>query len=169
MYTHKYQPENVFSVLVSRIFLIWCFLQDRTNKKAGTKNVLKYLKQYQMLTSVTHSPQLPCWCNIWCLSVIAVLFQMDGTSFCLKFMGEGYTTGQDPSQGKPNATISTEITGPGIVILSVWFDSKYPPLILRYGHYCHILQSQDTSQHQLPWCRQLLRCLTNLTVSLTSE
>ncbi|KAK9956665.1 hypothetical protein ABG768_014384 [Culter alburnus] len=38
--------------------------------------------------------------------------QMDGTSFCLRFMGEGYTTGQDPSQGKPNATINTEITGP---------------------------------------------------------
>uniref|UniRef100_A0A673HY69 Saccharopine dehydrogenase-like oxidoreductase n=1 Tax=Sinocyclocheilus rhinocerous TaxID=307959 RepID=A0A673HY69_9TELE len=38
--------------------------------------------------------------------------QMDGTSFCLRFMGEGYTNGQDPSQGKPNATISTEITGP---------------------------------------------------------
>lgn len=38
--------------------------------------------------------------------------QMDGTSFCLRFMGQGYTTGQDPSQGKPNATISTEITGP---------------------------------------------------------
>ncbi|KAK7150937.1 hypothetical protein R3I93_012012 [Phoxinus phoxinus] len=38
--------------------------------------------------------------------------QMDGTSFCLRFMGEGYTTGQDPSLGKPNATINTEITGP---------------------------------------------------------
>ncbi|KAF4099677.1 saccharopine dehydrogenase b [Onychostoma macrolepis] len=38
--------------------------------------------------------------------------QMDGTSFCLRFMGEGYTTGQDPSRGQPNATISTEIIGP---------------------------------------------------------
>jgi len=42
---------------------------------------------------------------------------MDETSFCLRFMGEGYTTGQDPSLGKPNATINTEITGPGIVLL----------------------------------------------------
>ncbi|XP_056621010.1 saccharopine dehydrogenase-like oxidoreductase isoform X2 [Triplophysa dalaica] len=38
--------------------------------------------------------------------------QMKDTSFCMSFIGEGYTTGHDPSQGKPNARISTEITGP---------------------------------------------------------
>lgn len=38
--------------------------------------------------------------------------QMDGTSFCMRFWGEGYSTGQDPSQGKPDSTISTEVTGP---------------------------------------------------------
>ncbi|TRY99802.1 hypothetical protein DNTS_014875, partial [Danionella cerebrum] len=38
--------------------------------------------------------------------------QMNGTSFCLRFLGKGYTPDQDPSQGKPNFTVSTQITGP---------------------------------------------------------
>ncbi|XP_072537378.1 saccharopine dehydrogenase b [Salminus brasiliensis] len=38
--------------------------------------------------------------------------QMEGTSFCLSFFGEGYSDGWDPSQGKPDAAITTQIKGP---------------------------------------------------------
>lgn len=120
--THEYQLKCVFlfSLLVSRIFLIWFVFQVRTVKKAGT------IKMHWNSQNKWLSPYLFCWRYIWCLSAIVVVFQMDGTSFCLRFMGEGYTTGQDPSLGKPNATINTEITGPGIVLV-IWFDTKYSP------------------------------------------
>ncbi|XP_043952115.1 saccharopine dehydrogenase-like oxidoreductase [Gambusia affinis] len=38
--------------------------------------------------------------------------QMEGSSFQLSFYGEGYTDGQDPAQGKPNAKIRTRVQGP---------------------------------------------------------
>ncbi|KAG9282646.1 saccharopine dehydrogenase-like oxidoreductase isoform X1 [Astyanax mexicanus] len=38
--------------------------------------------------------------------------QMEGTSFCLSFFGEGYSDGRDPSHGKPDAAITTQIKGP---------------------------------------------------------
>lgn len=38
--------------------------------------------------------------------------QMEGTSFCLSFFGEGYSDGRDPSLGKPDAAITTQIKGP---------------------------------------------------------
>ncbi|MCJ8737255.1 hypothetical protein PDJAM_G00022030 [Pangasius djambal] len=38
--------------------------------------------------------------------------QMEGSSFRFAFFGEGYTEGQDPSQGKPNAKIRTLVQGP---------------------------------------------------------
>ncbi|KAI4877710.1 hypothetical protein NFI96_031905 [Prochilodus magdalenae] len=38
--------------------------------------------------------------------------EMEGTSFCLSFFGEGYSEGQDPSQSKPDAAITTQIKGP---------------------------------------------------------
>ncbi|XP_063080153.1 saccharopine dehydrogenase a, tandem duplicate 1 [Engraulis encrasicolus] len=38
--------------------------------------------------------------------------QMEGASFSFAFYGEGYTEGQDPSQGKPNAKIRTVVQGP---------------------------------------------------------
>uniref|UniRef100_A0AAR2ITZ6 Saccharopine dehydrogenase-like oxidoreductase n=1 Tax=Pygocentrus nattereri TaxID=42514 RepID=A0AAR2ITZ6_PYGNA len=38
--------------------------------------------------------------------------QMEGSSFRFAFYGEGYTEGQDPSQGKPNAKIRTLVQGP---------------------------------------------------------
>ncbi|KAJ8356629.1 hypothetical protein SKAU_G00194230, partial [Synaphobranchus kaupii] len=38
--------------------------------------------------------------------------QMDDSSFCFTFFGEGYTEGQDPTQGKPNARIRTQVKGP---------------------------------------------------------
>ncbi|KAM3876669.1 saccharopine dehydrogenase-like oxidoreductase [Diretmus argenteus] len=38
--------------------------------------------------------------------------QMEGASFQFAFYGEGYTEGQDPSQGKPNAKIRTLVQGP---------------------------------------------------------
>uniref|UniRef100_A0A3B3YIQ1 Saccharopine dehydrogenase-like oxidoreductase n=1 Tax=Poecilia mexicana TaxID=48701 RepID=A0A3B3YIQ1_9TELE len=38
--------------------------------------------------------------------------QMEGSSFRFSFYGEGYTDGQDPAQGKPNAKIRTLIQGP---------------------------------------------------------
>ncbi|XP_063078581.1 saccharopine dehydrogenase b [Engraulis encrasicolus] len=38
--------------------------------------------------------------------------QMEGTSFCMTFCGEGYSKGHDPSQSKPNMKITTEIRGP---------------------------------------------------------
>ncbi|XP_030627526.1 saccharopine dehydrogenase b isoform X2 [Chanos chanos] len=43
--------------------------------------------------------------------------QMEETSFCMTFFGEGYAEGQDPSLGKPNARITTQIKGaePGYV------------------------------------------------------
>ncbi|XP_041792767.1 saccharopine dehydrogenase-like oxidoreductase [Chelmon rostratus] len=38
--------------------------------------------------------------------------QMETSSFQFAFFGEGYTEGQDPSQGKPNAKIRTLVRGP---------------------------------------------------------
>uniref|UniRef100_A0A8C9Y3I3 Saccharopine dehydrogenase-like oxidoreductase n=1 Tax=Sander lucioperca TaxID=283035 RepID=A0A8C9Y3I3_SANLU len=38
--------------------------------------------------------------------------QMEASSFQFAFYGEGYTEGQDPSQGKPNAKIRTLVQGP---------------------------------------------------------
>lgn len=38
--------------------------------------------------------------------------QMEGSSFQFAFYGEGYTEGQDPSKGKPNAKIRTLVQGP---------------------------------------------------------
>uniref|UniRef100_A0A673ZQP0 Saccharopine dehydrogenase-like oxidoreductase n=1 Tax=Salmo trutta TaxID=8032 RepID=A0A673ZQP0_SALTR len=38
--------------------------------------------------------------------------QMEGSSFKFAFYGEGYTEGQDPSQGRPNAKIRTLVQGP---------------------------------------------------------
>ncbi|NXN99935.1 SCPDL oxidoreductase, partial [Rhinopomastus cyanomelas] len=38
--------------------------------------------------------------------------QMDGTSFSMTFLGEGYSQGQDPQSGRPNAKICTEVRGP---------------------------------------------------------
>ncbi|KAM4603137.1 saccharopine dehydrogenase-like oxidoreductase [Polymixia lowei] len=38
--------------------------------------------------------------------------QMEDSSFQFSFYGEGYTEGQDPSQGKPNAKIRTLVQGP---------------------------------------------------------
>ncbi|XP_020356501.1 saccharopine dehydrogenase-like oxidoreductase isoform X1 [Oncorhynchus kisutch] len=38
--------------------------------------------------------------------------QMEGSSFKFVFYGEGYTEGQDPSQGRPNAKIRTLVQGP---------------------------------------------------------
>uniref|UniRef100_A0A667ZPT7 Saccharopine dehydrogenase-like oxidoreductase n=1 Tax=Myripristis murdjan TaxID=586833 RepID=A0A667ZPT7_9TELE len=37
---------------------------------------------------------------------------MEGSSFQFAFYGEGYTEGQDPSQGKPNGKIRTLVQGP---------------------------------------------------------
>uniref|UniRef100_A0A8C7L5C1 Saccharopine dehydrogenase-like oxidoreductase n=1 Tax=Oncorhynchus kisutch TaxID=8019 RepID=A0A8C7L5C1_ONCKI len=47
--------------------------------------------------------------------------QMEGTSFSLTFFGEGYAEGLDPSQGRPNARICTQIHGaePGYVATPV--------------------------------------------------
>lgn len=39
--------------------------------------------------------------------------QMEGASFEMTFFGEGYSTGQDPQQGKPNVKICTQVKGPG--------------------------------------------------------
>ncbi|CAB1343162.1 unnamed protein product [Coregonus sp. 'balchen'] len=46
---------------------------------------------------------------------------MEGTSFSLTFFGEGYAEGLDPSQGRPNARICTQIHGaePGYVATPV--------------------------------------------------
>ncbi|XP_061480632.1 saccharopine dehydrogenase-like oxidoreductase [Rhineura floridana] len=38
--------------------------------------------------------------------------QMKGSSFQMTFFGEGYSTGQDPQQGKPNVKICTQVKGP---------------------------------------------------------
>ncbi|XP_026995612.2 saccharopine dehydrogenase a, tandem duplicate 1 [Tachysurus fulvidraco] len=38
--------------------------------------------------------------------------QMEGSSFQFAFFGEGYTEGQDPSQGKPDSKIRTLVQGP---------------------------------------------------------
>uniref|UniRef100_A0AAY5KZ34 Saccharopine dehydrogenase-like oxidoreductase n=1 Tax=Esox lucius TaxID=8010 RepID=A0AAY5KZ34_ESOLU len=38
--------------------------------------------------------------------------QMEGSSFQFAFHGEGYTEGQDPSQGPPNSKIRTLVQGP---------------------------------------------------------
>lgn len=45
---------------------------------------------------------------------------MEGSSFQFALYGEGYSEGQDPSQGKPNSKIRTLVQGPGnwVIIIS---------------------------------------------------
>ncbi len=43
---------------------------------------------------------------------------MEGSSFRFMFLGEGYTEGSDPCEGKPNGKIRTLIKGPGNVFRS---------------------------------------------------
>ncbi|KAJ3607228.1 hypothetical protein NHX12_026740 [Muraenolepis orangiensis] len=45
------------------------------------------------------------------------LKQMEDTSFCMTFFGEGYSEGKDPSQGRPDTKICTQVIGadPGYV------------------------------------------------------
>ncbi|KAM3861168.1 saccharopine dehydrogenase-like oxidoreductase [Diretmus argenteus] len=38
--------------------------------------------------------------------------QIEGTCFSMTFFGEGYSEGQDPSQGRPDAKICTQVIGP---------------------------------------------------------
>nr|XP_056709701.1 saccharopine dehydrogenase-like oxidoreductase [Euleptes europaea] len=38
--------------------------------------------------------------------------QMEGSSFEMTFLGEGYSPGQDPQKGKPNVKICTQVKGP---------------------------------------------------------
>ncbi|XP_048340712.1 saccharopine dehydrogenase-like oxidoreductase [Sphaerodactylus townsendi] len=38
--------------------------------------------------------------------------QMEGSSFEMTFLGEGYSEGQDPQKGKPNVKICTQVKGP---------------------------------------------------------
>ncbi|CAL8316440.1 unnamed protein product [Merluccius merluccius] len=40
------------------------------------------------------------------------LKQMDDTSFCMTFFGEGYSEGKDLSQGRPDTKICTQVIGP---------------------------------------------------------
>ncbi|XP_016129593.1 saccharopine dehydrogenase-like oxidoreductase [Sinocyclocheilus grahami] len=40
--------------------------------------------------------------------------QMEGSSFRFIFLGEGYTEGSDPSEGKPNGKIRTLVKGPEV-------------------------------------------------------
>lgn len=41
------------------------------------------------------------------------MFKLEDSSFQFAFYGEGYTDGQDPSQGKPDGKIRTVVQGPG--------------------------------------------------------
>ncbi|KAL7987516.1 hypothetical protein Chor_006435 [Crotalus horridus] len=40
--------------------------------------------------------------------------QMEGASFEMTFLGEGYSTGQNPQEGKPDVKICTQVKGPDI-------------------------------------------------------
>ncbi|CAG11025.1 unnamed protein product, partial [Tetraodon nigroviridis] len=53
---------------------------------------------------------------LWCLMVHPVLLvlQLEDSSFQFAFYGEGYTDGQDPSQGKPDGKIRTLVQGPEV-------------------------------------------------------
>lgn len=42
-----------------------------------------------------------------------LLSQIENTCFSLTFFGEGYSDGTDPSQGRPNAKICTQVIGAG--------------------------------------------------------
>lgn len=39
--------------------------------------------------------------------------QIENTCFSMTFFGEGYSEGTDPSQGRPNAKICTQVVGAG--------------------------------------------------------
>lgn len=61
------------------------------------------------------------WCPVlitllihsFLLTSLTVLSQIEDTCFSLTFFGEGYSESTDPSQGRPNAKICTQVVGAG--------------------------------------------------------
>lgn len=55
----------------------------------------------------------------WCNTVYFLSFewQMEGSSFEMIFFGEGYSTGQNPQEGKPDVKICTQVKGPGRTVI----------------------------------------------------
>lgn len=47
------------------------------------------------------------------LTSLTVLSQIEDTCFSLTFFGEGYSESTDPSQGRPNTKICTQVVGAG--------------------------------------------------------
>ncbi|KAH0622544.1 hypothetical protein JD844_024938 [Phrynosoma platyrhinos] len=50
------------------------------------------------------------WLMLFIFSLLK--WQMEGSSFEMTFFGEGYSSGRDPQQGKPDVKICTQVNGP---------------------------------------------------------
>lgn len=55
-----------------------------------------------------------CFVHSYSSSLVTLSsLQIENTCFSLTFFGEGYSEGTDPSQGRPNSKICTQVIGPG--------------------------------------------------------
>ncbi|XP_078085647.1 saccharopine dehydrogenase-like oxidoreductase [Mustelus asterias] len=74
-------------------FFFWCF----TSCRWGRKLLIKYPEFFSAGYFTQQGPTKK---------------QMEGTSFSMTFLGEGYQEGQDPQQGQPTVKICTQVKGP---------------------------------------------------------
>ena len=104
-----------------------------------------------------HLQQLQIWCPQMCTTVfvflefcfieqqftllihsvpltsLTLLSQIEDTCFSLTFFGEGYSESTDPSQGRPNAKICTQVIGAGKSACRV-YTSVYSWAYLQQQH-----------------------------------
>lgn len=116
----------LFLFQVSIILLLWVVQQVRTNHVAGATATLLmlfhpsghisaafsfyvYLSSPSLSLSLNLSPSLS-------LSDTHTLpiSQIENTCFSMTFFGEGYAEGSDPSQGRPDTRICTQVVGAGL-------------------------------------------------------
>ena len=89
--------------------------RKKSFKRNCTKKTRTFQKNILLKLNKAGAPEavsMMTECILLCVS--PVVLQMEGSSFRFAFYGEGYTEGQDPSQGKPNAKIRTLVQGPGM-------------------------------------------------------
>ena len=96
-----------------------------------------YMSGLYFCSHCRHLQQLQIWCPQMCTTVfvflefcfieqhftlfihsvpltsLTLLSQIEDTCFSLTFFGEGYSESTDPSQGRPNAKICTQVIGAG--------------------------------------------------------
>lgn len=99
--------------VVPLILLLWFVLQVRTDHEAGNEFTHTRTAKFERVE----------------FSSPVRLSQIENTCFSLTFFGEGYSEGTDPSQGRPDARICTQVVGAG---------KPHRPLVLPAKRLCRV-------------------------------